>query len=118
MKSYEDTNSGSATGTPSLVAKASALEKPGTWVRVLASVIFFSFVPLRPFLCAALAKGWNVQFRQRFEYMNNNVDSKRHIIIRTAIFYNEINTGQIMKKILSNSMSRKSPHEEKATEWI
>ena len=25
-----------------------------------------------------------VQFRQGFAYINNNVDSKRHIIIRTA----------------------------------
>ena len=36
-----DKNSGSATGTRSLVVKASALEKPGTWVRDLASVRFF-----------------------------------------------------------------------------
>ena len=67
----------------------------------------FSFVPLRPFFCAALAKRWKVQFRQRFAYFNNNVDSKRHIIIRTATLYNEINSGQIMKKTLSNNMSRK-----------
>ena len=45
----------------------------------------FSFVPLRPFFYAALAKRWKVQFRQGFAYFNNNVDSKRHIIIRTAI---------------------------------
>ena len=57
----------------------------------------FSFVSLRPFFCAALAKRWKVQFRQGFAYFNNNVDSKRHIIIRTAILYNEINSGQIMK---------------------
>ena len=66
----------------------------------------FSFVPLRPFFCAALAKHWKVQFRQGLAYFNNNVDSKRHIIIRTAILYNEINSGQIMKT-LSNNMSRK-----------
>ena len=59
---------------------------------------YFSFVPLLPFFCAALAKRWKVQFRQGFAYFNNNVDSKRHIIIRTAILYNEINSGQIMKK--------------------
>ena len=47
----------------------------------------FSFVPLRPFFYAALAKRWKVQFRQLFAYFNNNVDSKRHIIIRTAILY-------------------------------
>ena len=58
----------------------------------------FSIVPWRPFLCDALAKRWKVQFRQGFAYFNNNVDSKRHIIIRTAILYNEINSGQIMKK--------------------
>ena len=41
MKAYEDKNSGSATGTRSLVAKALALEKLWTWVRVLVSVRFF-----------------------------------------------------------------------------
>ena len=35
----------------------------------------FSFVPLRPFFCAALAKRWKVQFRQGFAYCNN-VDSQ------------------------------------------
>ena len=39
-----------------------------------------------------------IKNRQGFAYFNNNVDSKRHIIIRTAILYNEINSGQIMKK--------------------
>ena len=47
----------------------------------------FSFVQLRPFFYAALAKRWKVKFRQGFAYFNNNVDSKRHIIIRTAILY-------------------------------
>ena len=47
----------------------------------------FLFVPLRPFFYAALAKRLKVQFRQVFAYLNNNVDSKRHIIIRTAILY-------------------------------
>ena len=46
-----------------------------------------SFAPLRPFFHAALAKRWKVQFRQGFAYFINNVDSKRHIIIRTAILY-------------------------------
>ena len=46
-----------------LVVIASALEKPGTWVRIPASVIFL-FVQLRPFFLAALAKRWKVQFRQ------------------------------------------------------
>ena len=79
------------------MVKASALEKSGTWVRVLASVRFF-ICSVAPFFCAALAKRWKVEFRQGFAYFNNNVDSKRHIIIRTAILYNEINSGQIMKK--------------------
>ena len=48
---------------------------------------YFSFVPLRPIFYAALAKRWKVQFRQDFAYFNNNVDSKRHIIIRTAMLY-------------------------------
>ena len=59
------------------------------------------------FFCAALAKRLKVQFRQGFAYISKNVDSKRHIIIRTAILYNEINSGQIMKKTLSNKMSKK-----------
>ena len=59
----------------------------------------FSFVPLCPFFYAALAKRWKVQFRQGFAYFNN-VDSKQHIIIRTAILYNEINSGQIMKNTI------------------
>ena len=60
----------------------------------------FSFVPLRPFFYAALAKRWKVQFRQGFVYFNNNVDSKRHMIIRAVILYNEINSGQIMKNTI------------------
>ena len=47
---------------------------PRTWVRVLASVRF-SIVPLRPFLCAAFAKRWKVQFRKGLHKFNN-VDSK------------------------------------------
>ena len=34
-----------------------------------------SFVPLRPFFCAALAKRWKVQFRKGLHKFNN-VDSK------------------------------------------
>ena len=60
----------------------------------------FSFVPLRSFFYADLAKRWKVQFRQGFAYFNNNVDSKRHMIIRTATLYNEINSGQIMKNTI------------------
>ena len=40
------------------------------------------------------------EFRQGFAYFNNNVDLKRHVIIRTAILYNEINSGQIMKNTI------------------
>ena len=58
----------------------------------------FFIVPLRPFFCAVIAKRWKVKFLQGFAYFNNNVDSNRHMIIRTAILYNEINSGQIMKK--------------------
>ena len=64
-------NSVPPTGTRSLVGKASALDMPRTWVRILACVRFFSFVPLRPFLCAALAKRWKVQFRMGLHKFNN-----------------------------------------------
>ena len=47
---------------------------------------YFLFVPLRPFFYAALTKRWKVQFRKGLRKFNN-VDSKRHIIIRTAILY-------------------------------
>ena len=80
------------------MVKASALEKPGTSCSSPSECQIFSFVPLRPLFYAALAKRWKVKFRQGFAYFNNSVDSKRHIIIRTAILYNEINSGQIMKK--------------------
>ena len=63
LKAYKDKNSGPATGTRGIAVTASALEKPGTWVRLPASVRFL-FVPLRPFFYAALANRWKVQFRQ------------------------------------------------------
>ena len=55
MKAYKDKNSGPATGTRGIEVTASALEKPGTWVRLPASVRFFylfrcvlsSMLPLR-----------------------------------------------------------------------
>ena len=65
------------------------------------------------FFYAALAKRSKVEFRPGFAYFNNNVDSKRHIIIRTAILYNEINSGQIMK---NTKYVEKSPNEGKASE--
>ena len=76
----------------------------------------FSFVPLRPFFHAALAKRWKVQFRQGFAYFNNNVDSNRHIIIRTAILYIYIymrkfhwQTHLFLKIITSNEKITKCP---------
>ena len=57
-----------------IAVNASALEKPGTWVRLPASVRFF-IIPLRPFLYAALAKRWKVQFRKGLRKFNN-VDSE------------------------------------------
>ena len=41
LKAYEDKSSGPATGTRGIAVIASTLEKPGTWVRLPASVIFF-----------------------------------------------------------------------------
>ena len=38
-------------------------------------MLYFSFVPLRPFFCAALAKRWKVQLRKDLHKFNN-VDSK------------------------------------------
>ena len=38
-----------------------------------------------------------VQIRHGFAYSNNSIDSKRHIIIRTAILYNEINSDKLCK---------------------
>ena len=95
MKAYKDKNSG--TGTRGLVAKASALEKPGTWVRILASVRFF-ICSVASFLLCCPCEALEGPISTGFAYFNNNVDSKRHIILRTAILYNEINSGQIMKK--------------------
>ena len=65
----------------------------------------FSFVPLRPFFCAALAKRWKVQFRQGFTYINNNVDSKRHIIIRTAIYIHRYIYRRNKPKVLGSNPS-------------
>ena len=46
-------------------------------------------------------------FDKGLHILTTTLIQKRHIIIRTAILYNEINSGQIMKKTLSNNMSRK-----------
>ena len=108
LKSHKDKNSGSATGTHSLVVYTSAIEKPGTWVRVLASVRFF-ICSVASFLLCCPCDAQEGPISTKVAYLNTNVDSKRHIIIRTAtlyiyiyiwtaMLYNEINTGQIMKK--------------------
>ena len=108
LKSHKDKNSGSATGTRSLVVYASAIEKPGTWFRVLASVRFF-ICSVASFLLCCPCDALEGPISTKVAYLNTNVDSKRHIIIRTAtlyiyiyiwtvMLYNEINTGQIMKK--------------------
>ena len=108
LKSHKDKDSGSATGTRSLVVYASAIEKPGTWVRVLASVRFF-ICSVASFLLCCPCDALEGPISTKVAYLNKNVDSKRHIIIRTAtlyiyiyiwtaLLYNEINTGQIMKK--------------------
>ena len=47
----------------------------------------FYFFPLRPFLCAALAKRWKVQFRKGLHKFNNVDKKKRHILMRTAVLY-------------------------------
>ena len=46
-----DTNSGPATGTRGLLDIASALEMPGTWVGLPASVKFFIFSVVSFLLC-------------------------------------------------------------------
>ena len=59
----------------------------------------FSFVPLRPFLCAALAKRWKVQFRKGLHKLNNVDLKKRHILMRTAVLCNGINSGHYEERI-------------------
>ena len=76
----------SATGTRSLVVKASALEKPGTLVRVLASVRFFhlfrcvlsSVLPLRSVGRFNFDKGLHILVTTLIQ---------GDIIIRTAMLY-------------------------------
>ena len=60
----------------------------------LSTNVQFLFVPLRPFFYAALAKRWKVQFRKGLRKFNN-VDSKQHILMRTAVLCNGINSGQL-----------------------
>ena len=127
LKSHKDKNSGSATGTHSLVVYASAIEKPGTWVRVLASVRFF-ICSVASFLLCCPCDAQEGPISTKVAYLNTNVDSKRHIIIRTATLYIYIyellcyimksTLDKLWKNTLSNSMSRKSPHEVNATDWI
>ena len=61
--------------------------------------VLSSMLPLRSDRRSNFDKGLHI--------LTTTLIKKRHIIIRTAILYNEINSGQIMKKTLSNNMSRK-----------
>ena len=54
----------------------------------------FSFVPLRPFLCAALASDGRSNF-VRVCINLITLSQKRHIVMRTAILCNGINSGQL-----------------------
>ena len=84
------------TGTRCIVAKASTLEKPRTWVRNLASVRFSfvrcvlsSVLPLRSVGMSNFDKGL---------HSLTTFIQKRHILMRTAVLYNGINSGQIWRK--------------------
>ena len=46
----------------------------------------FSFVPMRPFFRAAVAKRWKVQFRKGLHKFSN-VDSKTTYFSETAVLY-------------------------------
>ena len=92
LKAYEDKNSGSATGTRSLVVKASALEKPGTCVRVLASIRFFHLFRCVLSSMFPLRSAGRSNFDKGLHILTTTLIQKRHIIIRTAILYNEINS--------------------------
>ena len=61
-----DKNSGPATGTRGIAVTASALEKPGTWVRLPASVIFFICSVASFLLCCPC------------EALRSNFDKGRH----------------------------------------
>ena len=58
----------------------------------------FLFVPLRPFLCAALAKRWKVQFRTGLHKFNN-VDSK-------TTYFNENCCMESMESTVDNYEER------------
>ena len=51
IKIIKDKNSGPDTGTRGIAVTASALEKPGTWVRLPASVRFFIYSVASFLLC-------------------------------------------------------------------
>ena len=84
------------TGTRSLVGKASALENPRNWVRVLASVIFFhlfrcvlsSVLPLRSVGRSNFDKGL---------HNLTTLIQKRHILMRTAVLYIYIYDNRVVK---------------------
>ena len=74
------------TGTRSLVGKVLALEKPRTWVRVLASVRFFHL--FRCFLSSLLPL--RSIGRSNFDKGLHNLTTlikKRHTLMRTAVLY-------------------------------
>ena len=54
----------------------------------------FSFVPLRPFFCAALAKRGRSNFDKGLHNLTTLI-KKRHILMRTAVLNNGINSGQL-----------------------
>ena len=59
----------------------------------------FLFVPLPPFFYAAIAKRWKVQLSNGLRKINlTSLIQKRHILTRTTMLYNEINSGQLWKK--------------------
>ena len=77
------------TGTRSLVGKASALEKPRTWVRVLASVWFFHF--FRCVLSSVLPL--RSVGRSNFDKGLLNLATlikKRHILMKTAVLHSYV----------------------------
>ena len=54
----------------------------------------FLFVPLRPFFYAALTKRWRSNFVRVCVNLTTLIQ-KRHILMRTAVLCNGINSGQL-----------------------
>ena len=70
---------------------------------------FSSMLPMRSVGRSNFDKGLQIKNKKKWL-------KKRHIITRTAILYDEINSGQIMKENTKQQHVEKSPHEGKATE--